>query len=152
MKRIVAAAALLLTASLPAGAAALCNCCGSGTSRTCEAACAAVSPSGGQCQAAVDYAGMSDIGPGQNPLYEMSLNNLEIGAPSRIQLEQFRKLLEQARLGAESDRRAALADRRSGKIDDAAAAALAKRYDDAMVNYYLGLQAYRNVAQRKNLQ
>jgi hypothetical protein len=29
-------------------------------------------------------------------------------------------------------------------IDEAAASSAAKRYDDAMVNYYLGMNAYRS--------
>jgi hypothetical protein len=83
------------------------------------------------------------IGPDKNPLYDIPLRNTWLD-PSRTQeLEAFRQLLESARKGAESDRRLALRAFRSGKIDGSKARSLAGRYDDAMVNYYLGVQAYR---------
>jgi len=72
------------------------------------------------------------------------LRNLWIGSPNRKQLEAFRRLLELARKGVEKDRKMALKQRRQGKIDAAAAAAAAKRYDEAIVNYYLGLRSYRD--------
>jgi hypothetical protein len=152
MRHIVAAAALLWMATPDAGAVALCNCCDGPSSGTCEAACAPLSPPEGQCQPAVDYAGKTVIGPGENPLYDMSLNNLALGAPSDSQLELLRRLLEKARLGAENDREAALVAHSKGEIDDAEAAARVRRYDDAIVNYYLGQQVYRAEARRRNRQ
>jgi hypothetical protein len=53
-------------------------------------------------------------------------------------------LLETARKGAESDRRAALKAFSRRQIDKAQADKRSKRYDDAMINYYLGAKAYRN--------
>lgn len=145
MKPVLAAtaAALLLGMANMANAAGLCNCCGDSTVDSCTAACAPVKPAEGQCIAAVDYTADPGIGEGKNPLYDVPLRDMWLGNPDATQREAFRKLLEAARLGAESDRRAALKARARGQIDDAEAAVLAKRYDDAIVNYYLGMQAYR---------
>jgi len=128
--------------SIPASAASLCNCCGSSTATNCQAACAPVKPAEGQCVATVDYSGKAEISDGANPLYGLSLRNMWLGSPNADQLEAFRKLLELARRGAEADRRAALRQFAKGKIDKTAADAAAKRYDDAIVNYFLGFHSY----------
>jgi hypothetical protein len=140
---IAAAIGLLCLSGVPAASASLCNCCGDKTEASCSTACAAVKPAKGQCIATVDFAAEADVGPNVNPLYNVPLRNMWLGTPSRNQLESFRRLLEKARKGAESDRKLALRAKASGKIDEATAQSRAARYDDAMVNYYLGIQAYR---------
>ena len=92
--------------------------------------------------AAADFAGKSKITTDSNPLYGTSLRNVWLGAAKRPELESFRLLLEKARRGAERDRRAALRAYRRKDIDQTDAAARAKRYDGAIVNYFLGLQSY----------
>jgi hypothetical protein len=136
-------AAVTFWASASASAASLCNCCGDGTASSCATACAAVKPSPGQCIAAFNPEGESTIGPDQNPLYEISLRDFRIETANRSELEAFRRLLEKARKAAETDRKSALRAAKTGKIDEVKAQSLAKRYDDGMVNYYLGIQAYR---------
>ena len=143
MKTVIAAAGMFWALTLPAGAAGLCNCCGDLTSSACSAACNQVRPAAGQCIATVDYAAGPGVNEGTNPLYDMDLRDVRLGSPSAAQLEAFRRMLEAARRGAEADRKAAVRARRRGKIDTAEAASRAKRYDKAIVNYYLGIQAYR---------
>lgn len=144
MTRRLGLAGLLLLALAPAASAAsLCNCCGDQTAQSCATACANVTPPAGQCQATVDYAATPQIGPGVNPLYGISLRNMSLGTPNRPQLEAFRKLLEMSRRAAEKDRRATWHQFDAGKADHAAVDASDKRYDDAMVNYFLGLAAFR---------
>ncbi|WP_373502614.1 hypothetical protein [Aestuariivirga sp.] len=126
-----------------AQAASLCNCCGSDTAQSCATACAPVKVMPGQCVATVDFDAEAAIGPGQNPLYDIPLQNVWLDSSGKDNLEVFRRLMERARKAAEADRRKALAERRKGAIDAATADRLAKRYDDAMVNYYLGMQSYR---------
>ena len=124
-------------------AASLCNCCGSATAQSCSTACAPVKAAEAQCVATVDFAARAEIGPGKNPLYDVPLQNVRLGQPDATGLEAFRRLLEAARRGVEADRAAALHDYRKGTIDRTTADSFAKRYDDAMVNYYLGIQAFR---------
>ena len=144
MKLALAAAVTTLFAlSAPAGAASLCNCCGASTASSCATACAPVKPAEGQCVATVDYAGTAKIANGVNPLYDVPLRNMWIDGAKPSQLELFRRLLEKSRRGAESDRRKALRAHARHKIDSSEAVLLAKRYDDALVNYYLGMQSYR---------
>lgn len=138
-----AGAAALLAIATSASGANLCNCCGASTAANCATACAPIKPVEGQCVAAIDYAGAPEIAEGQNPLYGMSLRNVWLGTPKRTDLEAFRRLLEAARRGAEKDRKAALRAYARKQIDQTEAARRAKRYDDAVVNYYLGLQSYR---------
>ncbi len=64
--------------------------------------------------------------------------------PRGHELEGVRRLLENSRRGVEKDRKASVRDFRKRKIDDAALTANSKRYEDAIVNYYLGLRAYRD--------
>lgn len=144
MKSLLAVAiGLSLLGGGTASAASLCNCCGVLTVQSCAATCEAVKPPAGQCVAGVDYEAKADIGPDRNPLYDISLRNMWLGTPDEAGLEAFRRLLERSRLGAESDRKAALRAEASGKIDRQTALDKAKRYDDAIVNYYLGIQAFR---------
>lgn len=140
---LAAAAAALLAFAASSSAASLCNCCGNSMADSCATACAPVKPPQGQCVATVDYQGTLEIAAGLNPLYDIPLRTMWLGTPARADLEVLRRLLETARRGAEMDRKAALKARRRGKIDDVEAGRLAKRYDDAMVNYYLGMQSYR---------
>jgi hypothetical protein len=143
--RALAAAAWLTGGS--ASAANLCNCCATGTAAACATACADAKPVEGLCLPAVDFEGAANIGPGQNPLYEVPLKSLNLAGTKREGLEAFRGLLEMSRKGVEKDRRVALRDFRKNLIDAAAASTAAKRYDDAMVNYYLGMNAYRRAFQ-----
>ena len=92
----------------------------------------------------VDYAGEAMIADGDNPLYGISLLNVNIENAMRPELEGIRRLLENSRRGVEKDRKTSALDFRKGKIDDAALAVNTKRYEDAIVNYYLGLRAYRD--------
>lgn len=140
---------LLLIGTTPAQAASLCNCCGEKTVASCVAACETVSVEADQCVPTVDFAAKADIGPGKNALYEFPLSNLKIYKTDETSLELYRRLLEKLRMGAEADREAALWERHDGKIDEATAASRVKRYEDAIVNYYLGAQAYR-LAKRQN--
>jgi hypothetical protein len=142
---LAAIAAWVLWASA-ASAANLCNCCGDAGEGACSAACAAIAVPAGQCVAAVDYDSPAEVGAGINPLYGLSLRNVRLGSPNREQLEAFRQLLERARIGAESDRREALDVRRAGSTGEATADSSAIRYETAMVNYYLGILSYRDIA------
>ena len=145
MRRFLGLASLgLLLTSAPGNAASLCNCCATGTAQSCSAACAPVKPATGQCVARVDYAGEAVIADGDNPLYGISLLSLDLKDAVRSELEWVRRLLENSRRGVERDRKASARDFRKGKIDDATLAAHGKRYEDAIVNYYLGLRAYRD--------
>ncbi|MBI2719614.1 MAG: hypothetical protein HY245_01170 [Rhizobiales bacterium] len=140
----LSAGVALLLLSPAAGAASLCNCCGEGTAASCAKTCETAKPPQGQCTVVVDYAGTAEISPGVNPLYGVSLRNLVVGTPDKVQSELLRRLLEAARRGAENDRRISFRDYERGKIDRAGAAANEKRYEDAIVNYFLGMDAWRN--------
>lgn len=144
MKLFAAAlAGFALFAAVPAQSASLCNCCASGTPASCATACATVKPAANMCIPVVDFAADAAIGPGQNPLYGISLKTLDVSNASSSQLEMLRRMLEKSRKGAEGDRKAALKDFAAGKMNANAAAALARRYDRAMVNYYLGMKAFQ---------
>lgn len=134
----------LLLTSAPVNAAGLCNCCATGGTESCNAVCTPAKPAAGQCVAMVDYAGEAVIADGDNPLYGFSLLGLDLGDAARPELEGVRRLLEDSRRGVEKDRKTSARDFRKGKIDAAALAAHSKRYEDAIVNYYLGLRAYRD--------
>jgi hypothetical protein len=151
MKTAIAAfVAFTALSGASAQAASLCNCCGDGTEASCATVCSAVTPAVGQCVATIDPAGQTVISADQNPLYDIPLRNAWLDSSDRKVVESFRRLLESARKGAEADRKLALRARRSGKIDDATAISKAKRYDDAIVNYYLGVQAYKVARSAKN--
>ena len=92
----------------------------------------------------MDYAGEAVIADGDNPLYGISLLGLDLNDAVRPELEGVRRLLEDSRRGVEKDRKASARDFRKGKIDDATLAVNTKRYEEAIVNYYLGLWAYRD--------
>ncbi len=148
MKAFALAVATLILTAVPATAASLCNCCTSGTAEACASTCAPLKPAEGMCLPAVDFAGTPTIADGQNPLYDVALKGLDLNGSGRKELESFRMLLEGSRKGVEKDRRAALQARAKGMIDEAAASSATKRYDDAMVNYYLGMNAYRSAQPR----
>ena len=143
LKALVLAGGVLMVAT-PANSASLCNCCETGMAETCKATCAAVTLPAGRCVATVDFGGTTAIATGENPLYSISLRGMHLAGARRMYLEDFRRLLEAARAGAEKDRKASVADFRRKKIDAGAAVIAAKRYDEAIVNYYLGLRAYRD--------
>ena len=92
----------------------------------------------------VDYSGETVIADGDNPLYGISLLSLDLKDAVRPELEGVRRLLEDSRRGIEKDRKTSARDFRKGKIDDTALAANTKRYEEAIVNYYLGFRAYRD--------
>ena len=139
----LASLGLLLTLA-PVNAASLCNCCATGVVESCSTMCAPVKPAIGQCVAVMDYAGEAVIADGDNPLYGISLLGLDLNDAVRPELEGVRRLLEDSRRGVEKDRKASARNFRKGKIDDTTLAAHAKRYEDAIVNYYLGQRAYRD--------
>jgi len=134
----------LLLAATSVNAASLCNCCATGVAESCTAVCAPIKPGAGQCIAKVDYAGEATIAAGENPLYGISLRNVSLEDAMGPQLEGFRRLLEATRRGVEKDRRVSNRDFAKHKIDEATVLANTKRYEDAIVNYYLGWQAYRD--------
>ena len=145
MRALLGLAAIgLFLASASVNGASLCNCCVSGVAESCSAVCASAKPASGQCVAMVDYAGKATIAEGDNPLYGISLRSISLEQAGRQQLESFRKLLEMARRGLEKDRKASKRDFRKHNIDEAAFKANSQRYDDAVVNYYWGLRAYRD--------
>jgi hypothetical protein len=92
----------------------------------------------------VDYGGEAAIAEGDNPLYGISLRSISLEDAGRQQLESFRKLLETARRGLEKDRKASKSDFRKHRIDEVGFKANTQRYEDAVVNYYWGLRAYRD--------
>jgi hypothetical protein len=139
----LASLGLLLT-SAPVNAASLCNCCATGTAENCSTVCAPAKPAPSQCVAKVDYTGEAVIADGDNPLYGISLLGLDLNDAARPELEGVRRLLENSRRGVEKDRKISARDFRKGKIDDAALAVNTKRYEDAIVNYYLGQRVYRD--------
>jgi hypothetical protein len=110
----LASLGLFLT-SAPVSAASLCNCCTTGSAED-----------------------------GDNPLYGISLLGLDLKDAVRPDLEGVRRLLENSRRGVEKDRKASARDFRKGRIDNATLAANIKRYENAIVNYYLGLRIYRD--------
>ena len=142
-KRNLAILGLVLITGAPAQAANLCNCCGEATAASCVVACETVAITAGQCVPTIDFNAKTDIGPGKNALYEFSLRNLKVYQTDDTSLELYRRLLEKLRRNAEADRKTALWERHDGKIDAVTAVSRVKRYDDAIVNYYLGAQAYR---------
>lgn len=149
--KLLSALVLLVAGIAPAQSANLCNCCGEAdTVESCTVACVPLKPAAGQCVATVDFAGSAEIGEGINPLYDVPLQNVWLGSARRDQLEIFRRLLETARKGAESDRRTALTAYSRSKIDKVEADRRASRYDDAMINYYLGTKAYRDTFETAN--
>jgi hypothetical protein len=138
------AASGLFLATASVNGAGLCNCCASGAAESCSAVCSGAKPASGQCVAIVDYAGDAAIAEGDNPLYGISLRSIYLEDAGRQQLESFRKLLETARRGLEKDRKASKSDFRKHRIDEAGFKANTQRYEDAVVNYYWGLRAYRD--------
>ncbi len=144
MRLPILAAFGLMAAVNGAAAASLCNCCGAGTAQACTAVCQPIEAPQGQCVAAVDFTGKPEISENVNPLYEVSLRNLRFGAAATGELEAFRRLLEASRRGVEKDRKAALKAYTRGKTDRSALDASVARYEAAIVNYYLGLRAYRD--------
>jgi hypothetical protein len=92
----------------------------------------------------VDHTGEAVIADEDNPLYGISLLGLDLKDAARPELEGVRRLLEDSRRGVEKDRKASARDFRKGRIDEATLAVNAKRYEEAIVNYYLGLRAYRD--------
>jgi hypothetical protein len=144
MKLPVLAALGLMTAASGASAAGLCNCCGAETAQSCAAVCQTVEAAPGQCVPAVDFAAKTVISKDANPLYDVPLRSLWLTTTDTGELEAFRRLLEAARRGLEKDRRAAERAYGGGKTDRAALNASLARYEAAVVNYYLGLRAYRD--------
>jgi hypothetical protein len=144
MRLAILAGLGLMAAVNSAAAASLCNCCGAGTAQSCAAVCGKVDVPQGQCMAAVDFAGKPAISENVNPLYDVPLRNLRLGTTDGGEREDFRRLLEASRRGVEKDRRAALRAHARGKTDRAAMDASLARYEAAMVNYYLGIRAYRS--------
>ena len=134
----------LFFATVSVNAAGLCNCCATGVTDSCKTVCAPAKPMPNKCIAMLDYTGQTTIAADDNPLYSISLLNIHLENATRPQLEGFRKLLELTRRGVEKDRKTFYRDFRKRKIDEATAMANAKRYEDAIVNYYLGLHAYRD--------
>lgn len=145
MRRFLGLAGLgLLLTSAPVNAASLCNCCAKGTAQGCSAVCSPVKPATGQCIAKVDYTGEAVIADGENPLYGFSLLSLDLSDAALPELEGVRRLLENSRRGVEKDRKTSARDFRTGRIDASTLAVNTKRYENAIVNYYLGLRAYRD--------
>lgn len=147
LKQLAASVALVLAGHVGGHAAQFCDCCAGTLSTACKAVCPAPAETGEQCPVVVDFTGEEEIGPGRNPLYELSFRTLRLQNPSREQREAFRTLLERARQAAEADRATAERDRLAGRISTSEAAQRASRYDNAMINYYLGQQAYRTTRQ-----
>ncbi len=139
---LAGAGLILATASM--NAASLCNCCATGVAESCSAVCTAAKRATGQCVAMVDYTGEAVIADGDSPLYGISLLSLDLKDAVRPELEGVRRLLEDSRRGVEKDRKTSARDFRKSKIDDAPLAAHTQRYEGAIVNYYLGLRAYRD--------
>ena len=145
MRALLGLAAMgLILATTSVNGASLCNCCANGVAESCSAVCASAKPAPSQCVAMVDFAGEATIAEGGNPLYDVSLRSIPLEQAGRQQLESFRKLLELARRGLEKDRKASKRDFRKHSIDEAAFKANTQRYEDAIVNYYFGLRAYRD--------
>lgn len=140
---VAAVAGLTCLISVEANAAAFCNCCGEATAVSCKVVCEPVKPVLGQCVATIDFDARTRIAPDQNPLYDIPLDNFWLNTSDDVKTELFRRLLERSRKGVEADRRLAAKSYRTGKIDRPTVEARAKRYEDALVNYYLGAQAYK---------
>ena len=134
----------LFLATASANGASLCNCCVSDNSENCAAACSVVKSVPGQCSVVASFAGKKTISTEGNSLYGISLRNLSLVDTTRPQLEDLRKLLENLRRELEKDRKAMMRDYRKHKINEAAFKASTQLYEDAIVNYYSGLRAYRD--------
>ena len=105
--------------------------------------CEPVKPALGQCAATIDFGARTRVAADRNPLYDIPLDNFWLNTSDGVKIELFRRLLERSRKGVEADRRLAAKSYRTGKIDRPTVEARAKRYEDALVNYYLGAQAYK---------
>ena len=144
--KLAFAAALGLATLLggTAQAASLCNCCGSETAQSC----ATLVRRSRSCLAnawrpSTSMPKLDDRTRPEPALRHSPAERLVGFRRQETSLKCFAVCWKAARKAAEADRRKALAERRKGSIDAATAEQLARRYDDAMVNYYLGMQSYR---------
>ena len=64
--------------------------------------------------------------------------------PCGLNWKRFGGCFEDLRSGAEKDRKISARDFRKGKIDEAALKASSEHYEDAIVNYYLGMRVNRD--------
>ena len=128
--------------SAPAQATGLCNCCLDPMPSACGTACAARQDTPGQCPAFVIYDGEGAVGPNGNPLNAMSLKELEMGKPRRIQLEAFRRFIEKYRRKAEQDWSAARRAYDRRKLDKNGLETARTLRRDALIGYYHGSRAY----------
>jgi hypothetical protein len=127
----------------PVEAVGLCNCCLDPLPAACSASCAARQNTPGQCPAFVIYDGDGATGATGNPLNAMSLKELDVGSPRRLELEQLRRFLEKYRRQAVQDWRKALNAYTRGKLGKDAFETASTLYRDALVGYYHGIRAYR---------
>jgi Spy/CpxP family protein refolding chaperone len=126
-----------------APAITLCSCCEAQQDAACAAPCTGLSQ-GGECPVTVVF---DSSPPGDaNQLNGISLKELDLGSPTRQQLEQFRKFLETARRRALEDYRQALRDFKRHRITRAELDEAKRRHDEVMVNYNHGIFAYRVAA------
>jgi hypothetical protein len=125
-----------------ARAAGLCDCCASSLTPSCETACKPVTLAPAQCPAIVDYEGSGDTVSGKNPLNGRSLKDIMLGDPSRQQLEAFRIFLENSRRDAVWVYVKALKAFRQTKITEEELATAKALNEEALVNYYHGMNAY----------
>ncbi len=152
MKKIwfsIAFTALVTLGGTPAALAAgvqsisFCKCCGETTGSGCEATCAGEAAAG-ECPVTVSFGG--EPSSAENQLNGISLKELDLGKPSRAQLEGFRKFLEKERRKAQA---AILKNERAynkHNIGDTELQQAKARFDEAMVNYNHGIYAYQVAA------
>jgi hypothetical protein len=144
IKTFATAALGVFAMTAPASAAStsigLCNCCAPSLAASCQSSCQA-SNSGRQCPVTIIYG--EDVPHEGNALNGGSLKELDLGSPTRLQLESFRKFLERERRQALRDYRKierAFDRQRATTAELDAAKAL---FAEAMVNYNHGIHAYR---------
>jgi hypothetical protein len=140
-----AAAILGLLQFSPAQAASqpsvsFCVCCGEGASQDCSAICTE-KDAAGECPVTVIFGETPSAT--QHSLNGISLKELDLGSPSRAQLETFRKFLETERRKALTEYRKVLRafDKRRASQEELDAAKA--RYEEVMVNYNHGIYAYQ---------
>jgi hypothetical protein len=125
-----------------ARAVGLCDCCASSLTTSCDAVCKKVTLEPQQCPAVVDYEGDGDTVKGKNPLNGRSLKDMVLGEPRREQLEDFRRFLERGRRDAVWVYVKALKAFRAKKITEEELKAAKALNEEALVNYYHGMNAY----------
>jgi len=116
-----------------------CSCCSATNDQSCSQPCTG----NGVDECPVTVVFDAPEGAETSSLNGISLKELELGSPSRANLERFRLFLEQERRKALGDYRKLLAQYKKHKITAEDLAAGKSKLSEAMVNYNHGIYAYQ---------